>query len=497
MATKGKFQGPKGTRDLYPEDMLRRRYIVQTWRDTAIRHGFEEIDGPTFETSELYAVKSGEGILGELFQAYSGKSPEEVERVQSTGRAPYATRPEFTPTGARMFAARAAQLNKPTRWFNIGPRFRAERPQRGRLREFLQFDCDVYGDDGTVEGRARADAEVACAAASSLDVLGLRGELAPAIHLNDRHFVSALLVDAGVDESRVSEALSLLDRKQKLPVDAYAEQGRGIGIDIESFEARLRAASEDGSDRPLFGVVSAIEARLPAGQSARVDPLLARGLAYYTGTVFEVIAEGERAVAGGGRYDNLIELLGGPPTPAVGFAMGDVVLSLLLEDKGLMPEGAALLEAVSLAPASVRPECFVISGGSSDDDGAAVMDRAVTRLVAGLRRGVESEGYRERGDAKPWDADRYSVRPMHARSSDKATKNLKKLLADAERQHARFAAVLHERGQGEPPTVQLKDLDSRKDLTPADVGVSDEAEFSVDPASRVYVGRAVASLLGR
>ncbi|MFI4856005.1 MAG: ATP phosphoribosyltransferase regulatory subunit, partial [Phycisphaerales bacterium JB065] len=136
---------PKGTRDFYPEDLLRRRYITEVWRAVSIRHGFEEIDGPTFEHSELYAVKSGEGILGELFQAFSGKAEDEREQVRETGNAPFALRPEFTPTLARMYAARAKQLPKPVRWFCVPNFFRAEKPQRGRLREFMQWNVDVIG----------------------------------------------------------------------------------------------------------------------------------------------------------------------------------------------------------------------------------------------------------------------------------------------------------------------------------------------------------------
>jgi histidyl-tRNA synthetase len=115
-----KITSPKGTRDLYPEDALKRRYLEQCWRDASVRCGFEEIHGPTFETTDLYSVKSGEGILGELFQAYSGKAPEEVAQVQATGRAPYAMRPEFTPTLARMYAAKAGSLPKPCKWFTGG-----------------------------------------------------------------------------------------------------------------------------------------------------------------------------------------------------------------------------------------------------------------------------------------------------------------------------------------------------------------------------------------
>jgi histidyl-tRNA synthetase len=221
------------------------------------------------------------------------------------------------------------------------------------------------------------------------------------------------------------------------------------------------------------------------------DLSVVRGLAYYTGTVFELIAPGERAICGGGRYDGLIELFGGPATPAVGFGMGDVVLSLLLEEKGLIPEGDALADAASRRPASVRPEVFAIS---ADDERT---DPSVLRLVTDLRRGVRSQAHRQRDGAKPWDADRYSpagggVRPMHARLTYKSTRNLKKLLADAERQRSRLAAVVHGVDR-----VELRDLDERTRLTPADIAgmPADVAEFSVDPRSPVYVGRAAVRVL--
>jgi histidyl-tRNA synthetase len=196
---------------------------------------------------------------------------------------------------------------------------------------------------------------------------------------------------------------------------------------------------------------------------------IVRGLAYYTGTVFEVIAEGERAIAGGGRYDNLIELFGGPPTPAVGFGMGDVVLGLLLDDKGLMPQGAELMDALGRPGASLRPEAFVVAATEEED-------HLVEPLLANLRRGVENEGF----DGKPWAADRYAVRPMHARRTYKTTRNLKKVLNDAEKQHAKFAVVL------EAGTVRVRDLDKREDVP---------GDFSVDPASEAYLGKTIAQRL--
>lgn len=496
-----KFQAPKGTRDLFAGDVLRQRYITGAWRDVAIRHGFEEIAGPSFETSALYAVKSGDGILGELFQAFSGKSPEEVEAVRETGRAPYALRPEFTPTLARMYAAHAQEQPRPCKWFTAGSYFRAERPQRGRLREFLQWNVDMLADDGTEDGRARADAEVLGTAMELCRVLGLRGGDFAA-KISHRGAIAAWLSERGIAEDQHEAVMGLLDAAGKLPVETIALRLGQLGIDPK-FAGYMQAGmppvvkvGPEGHEKiGVFKQVTPLwKTLIVQGLIGQVefDLSIVRGLAYYTGTVFELVAEGERALCGGGRYDGLVELFGGPATPAVGFGMGDVVLSLLLEEKGLIPEGDDLAEAVSRRPASVRPEVFCVS---ADDEKT---DPYVLRLVTDLRRGVESEAYREREGAKPWDADRYAVAgggvgPMHTRLSYKSTRNLKKLLADAERQRARLVAVVHGIDR-----VELRDLDRREQLTPRDIGgmPADAAEFSVNPRSPVFVGRAAARVLG-
>lgn len=481
MSTK-KIKPPKGTRDLYPEDLLRQQYITNAWRDAAIRCGFDEIAGPTFETTDLYSVKSGEGILGELFQAFSGKSPKEVDRVKETGQAEFALRPEFTPTLARMYAAKAKELPQPCKWFTAGPYFRAERPQRGRLREFLQWNVDAIGlpgEENSADNRSRIDVEIIGCAIQLFENLGLDASTLKVL-INDRAVMARFFASLGAADNQLESAFNLLDRQGKLPADALrtlAEEadlpGSFVAFLTKS-EAEISALDAGELDRVCaMGAASGMEDWIEKDHS------IARGLAYYTGTVFEAIAEGERAVAGGGRYDNLIELFGGPPTPACGFGMGDVVLGNLLDDKGLMPTGAELMDAVARPQASIRPVAFVVPNGDEENEAL------VPELVTNLRRGTESNAWLSRDDRKPWDRDRYRVTPMHARVTYKSTRNMKKLRADAVNQHARYFVEIHANDK-----VELTDLDHREPITSDTHG-----SFSVDPGAEHYVGNAIASRL--
>jgi histidyl-tRNA synthetase len=458
------IQSPRGTRDLYPAEAARRRWLLDRWREVSVRHGFEEVDGPTFEESELYAVKSGEGILGELFQAFSGKSPDEVEQVKQTGRAPFALRPEFTPTLARMYAAKAAGLPKPCKWFMAGPFFRAERPQRGRLREFLQWNADVIGLDvpqekwnaedaesraEVAEAKARMDAEVIACCVESLRVMGLDPQ-AVQIRINSRESMRSILDRLFVSGPAQERAFSVIDRYRKIDEREFEREMIELGADpnaIDALRSLLDSPTQIEGELDAFLVPARygelgnalIGMKFEPSETALFRTLgeygitdwchwdcsIVRGLAYYTGTVFEVIAEGERAVAGGGRYDNLIELFGGPPTPAVGFAMGDVVLSLLLQDKGLMPSDDELMGLVGQ-----HPEVFVLSNGTPE------ADAALRPLVARLRRGAEPSELKTQ--------DSRLKTPLHVRHSYKATKNVGKLLKEAAQSHARFAVIIED-----------------------------------------------------
>ena len=414
-----KLQTPKGTRDFYPDDQAVRRHIEGVWRTVSVNHGFDEIDGPTFEHLQLYTIKSGPGIVSELFSFR-----------RADGDTDYALRPEFTPTLARMVAAKGSSLTVPTRWFCMAPMFRAERPQRGRLREHIQWNADVFGTDDP-----SADAEVVAVAVGVLETLGLT----PAdvrVRLSHRGLVGELLTGMGVDPARLPDAFGLLDRRDKITPDELKRQAAALDFDEGLIERFDEVAS---TNIPLDGSWSSVLDRI--GGEADSDDLMqvhaalravgvsdwcdlslgiVRGLAYYTGTVFEV-HEGrgrERAIAGGGRYDDLVELFGGSSTPAVGIAMGDVVIRLVLEDKGLLQTPETYMP---------RPDAFVIAA----DDAAAEQVRGV---VADLRRGG-----------------------LHVRHSSRSTRNVGKLLGEAAKTRARWAVILgRELADGR---VVVKDLD--------------------------------------
>ena len=459
---------PKGTRDLYPDDLLRQRYITEAWRRVSIRHGFDEIAGPTFEMLDLYKKKSGEGIVSELFSFR-----------RSGGDDDYALRPEFTPTLARMYAAKANSLPSPCKWFTAGPYFRAEKPQRGRLREFLQWNCDVISADPEGNFQGALDSDTITPTIDAMIEFGLSPKDVR-VKLSSRITIQRSMVRNGIPAEQIQQVCRVLDERPKQSRDWYLEQARKLGwppefanqfdpgtpltvrLDdtVDSLHSRCPHFSRDELGHLLelqaesLQKIGSLQSQLKLRQLegwCEMDSMVVRGLAYYTGTVFELIADGERAVAGGGRYDNLIELFGGPPTPAVGFGMGDVVLGLLLEDKGLMPEGPELMDALSQKPASLRPEAFVIANEAGEAQ--------VEPLLARLRRGVESEAWNTRDGKKPWDADRYEVQPMHARRSYKSTKNIGKLLADARKQHAKFAVIIDS-----DEAAKVENLDTREDL---------------------------------
>jgi histidyl-tRNA synthetase len=332
-----------GFRDFYPAELAERAHIFRTWRDVARRYGFVEYDGPPLEPLDLYTRKSGDEIVGQLYN-FRDKGEREV-----------ALRPEMTPTFARMVAARANALRKPVRWFSIPQLFRYERQQRGRLREHFQLNVDIVG-----ESDVTADAELLAVAIDMLRGFGLTADDVRA-RVSDRRLLSALLLAAGVAETQLDAAYAALDKIEREPREVLAERLREAGVGDAQIlsvfalaerttltELRARHAADaslaehfERLDR-YFGYLKV----LGVADWVELDLTIVRGLAYYTGVVFELFdAKGEfRAICGGGRYDQLLGALGGTDLPALGFGMGDVVLGELLRARGLMPAAPAALD---------------------------------------------------------------------------------------------------------------------------------------------------------
>ncbi len=336
-----KIPSVKGTRDFYPPAMAVRNFIVDGWKAASRRSGFEEYDGPIFEHLVMYQVKSGEEIVEQLFH------------LTDRGGRELAIRPEITPTLARMVGQQVNSLPRPIKWFSVPRLCRAERPQKGRLREFFQWNLDIVGVADPL-----ADAEVIF---TTLDYLAGAG-LGPAdvqARISSRRLLAAYLRGLGLDESRLDAVYPVLDKKPKVPPEAFEDMLRAcvpeeaIATGIHQFmeltdPAELAGLSlSDGTQAEVFEAARRELAdvmrwldRMGMGAYCRFDPGIVRGLAYYTGVVFEVHeASGSlRAICGGGRYDNLLADFGGPAMPATGMGMGDCVLEILLREKGLLTD---------------------------------------------------------------------------------------------------------------------------------------------------------------
>jgi histidyl-tRNA synthetase len=293
-------------------------------RQVSESFGYQEYEGPYLERLELYAAKSGEELVKEQAFVFPDRSGEML-----------ALRPELTPTLARMVAARAKSTPMPIRWWAFGPFWRYERPQRGRSREFLQWNIDLLGVDSP-----EADAELLAVTAFFFQAVGL----SPAqvqILLNDRRLAEHRLTSLGIAKEKLTPIYQLIDRLEKRDRDAWRAEALQLGLSQEQLgelEAMLADKEAWRESDTLRRVLAACEA-MGIQEYVTYDPTVIRGLDYYTGTVFEarVVGRKERAILGGGRYDNLVAEVGGDPIPGVGFAMGDVVLLLVLESFNLLP----------------------------------------------------------------------------------------------------------------------------------------------------------------
>jgi len=314
-----------------------RNWITDVWRRVSLRNGFEEYDAPIFEYLDLFTIKSGQEIAEQLFS------------FTDRGGRQLAIRPEITPSLARMVNEKINALPRPIKWFSIPRLCRAENPQRGRLREFFQWNVDVIGSDDV-----QADAECIFAAVDFLREVGLTPNDVQ-VRIGSRALTVSVLNAAGVRQVDMDAALAVLDKRPRVSEDEFARLAKAAGLAEDQLAAvtRFQACASVEDIRKLLGdaqdVGGAIESlaglwrylqALGAADYCTLDMRIVRGLAYYTGIVYEILDTGEtlRAIAGGGRYDNLLQVLGGPNVGATGFGMGDVVLGILLEEKGRIPE---------------------------------------------------------------------------------------------------------------------------------------------------------------
>lgn len=360
------FEVLPGFRDFYPEECARRNCIFSKWKDWARRFDFREYDIPTLEPLDLFTRKSGSEIVSQLFH------------FEDQGGRQVALRPELTPSLARMIGSKVNSLRRPIKWFNIAENFRYERQQKGRLRSHYQFNADIFGEAGP-----QADAEIMALVINLLRDFGFR-ESTFRMRLSDRTLWTIFLEGLGFEGESALEVLGIIDKMERLSTDDLRTQlAPFFNEAVEDFLASVELLR---SQRDLEGLSAAMKRLIPTAEiqskadarigqwSELVDALgahgvadyvqidlgIVRGLAYYTGFVFEVFLLDEdgrpvgRALAGGGRFDHLVSLLGYPDIPAVGFGMGDVVLSDALEEHGLMPP---LIDA---------PDLYCVTGGPGE-----------------------------------------------------------------------------------------------------------------------------------
>ncbi|MEM2984430.1 MAG: histidine--tRNA ligase, partial [Candidatus Jordarchaeaceae archaeon] len=330
----------KGARDFYPEDMRIRNYIFNIWRKTALKFGFEEYDFPLIEPFEIYAAKTSEEIVNKQLYSFEDRGGRKV-----------AIRPEKTPSVARMVAGRINELPRPIKWFNIGSCWRYEAPQKGRGREFFQFDCDILGSESII-----ADVEVFIIPIEVMKSFGANKNMFE-IRVNNRRFAEYYLkevcrINGSISERdtplyKVAKAIdarpkisaekfdSLLDeaqlnRDQKQKVNGYLCSDLDL---VKRYKVETKGAQE------LIEFFTLIE-QIGYSEFFKFSPEIMRGLDYYTGNVieqFDLNPKNRRAMFGGGRYDNLVQQFSDKLVPGVGFAMGDMTLFEFLKQWELIP----------------------------------------------------------------------------------------------------------------------------------------------------------------
>lgn len=352
-----RFQPLPGFRDFAPQECALRNYLFDTWRRVAHRYGFVEWEAPTIEPTELYLKKTG------------GELPTQLFRFTDQGERDITIRPELTASLGRIAAAVQRDYPKPLKWFEIGSCFRYEKPQKGRLREFVQFNADILGEDG--EG---ADAELIALAIDCMREFGFTADDF-VVRISDREVWLSYAARHGVPEDRAGDFLAIVDKFERDRPEVCQEKLDAFGMRREDLVAFI-AAPPAGCSPRYEAVLAELRAR-GLENYVQLDLSVVRGLAYYTGLVFEIFDKGHtlRAVAGGGRYNGLVGTLsnGATELPATGFAMGDAVIAHLIDS---CPAARALRDAATrpqacdlylvLADPAKRPELLRIASALRD-----------------------------------------------------------------------------------------------------------------------------------
>lgn len=391
----------KGVRDFYPKDAAIQQYIFDTWRKTAESFGFQQYDASILEPSELYKAKGSqnEEMVNEQTYTFIDRGEREVT-----------LRPEMTPTVARMVAAKARELAFPVRWYSIPNLYRYERPQKGRLREHWQLNCDMFGTSDFT-----SDIEIIALAYQTLIDFGAKPEHFE-IRVNDRVLMTRLYKALGLTDEQIPLVTRLNDRKNKIDAHDYRSQMKeifeGDGLLVEQVIMML-----DNTDEQTDVVAGLAELGIT---NVVFDKYLARGFDYYTGTIFEIFdvsEENNRALLGGGRYDNLTGMFGGDPISGIGFGMGDVTMRDFLETHNLLPEHIL-----------IGPEVVVIP---TDAEHNLVAQKVAAKL-------------------------RHEFRSV---STNIGTKKFNKKIAEASDNGAKYIVIIGE-DETESGTAKLKNLES-------------------------------------
>lgn len=323
-----KIKTVKGVREFYPEEMSLRNYLYEHVRAASQSFGYQEWDGPFIETIDLYAAKSGEELVKKQSFTFEDRGGELVT-----------LRPELTPSLARMIAAKQNELTFPVRWWSFGPFWRYEQPQKGRTREFFQWNIDLLG-----VSTPEADAELIAVAATFLRSVRLTPARAT-IFVNNRRLMDSEFDALAIAAEKRMDVSNLVDRRSKMEPakwDAYAAELGLTQNQLDGLKDILGNYDLWKKSDELTRLFAALDA-LGVKDYVKFDPNIMRGLLYYTGTVFEAFETSgslKRAILGGGRYDSLLADVGGNPLSGVGFAMGDVVIGIVLQEAGLLPEFA-------------------------------------------------------------------------------------------------------------------------------------------------------------